>query len=354
MIKRIHTQAQELFRYILLTLLPFLTLACNQNPPSVHFPILWGFVIEGFPITKEALEEQFVETKLPAELTLFYLQWPKEANASASDQPLEPCLTAIWENGGLPCLSWEPMYILDGVETTIPYETIVTGQYDGYLISIANKIKSFRKPIIIRFAHEMNLGRYHWGTTAPEYGAASPKIYVKIYQHVVDLFRKQHVDNVLWAFCPNADSVPADSWNMASHYYPGHEYVDILGMDGYNWDLSPELAADLHIGWSSPARSFEQIFSPLFQELNKLAPGKPVIVFETASVDRSGGSKSLWIKQALEVAAKWDLLGIIWFQTNKEEDWRINQNGDYSYLPFVRTATSPAQSWAHKLSAGTK
>lgn len=335
--------------FILFFLLSFLTLFCKQEIYALHPPLLWGFTIEGFPITQEALNAQFLETKLPANLTLFYLQWPE--NAKTPPLPLEPTLKAIWNNGGLVCLSWEPKYIDNGAEITISIDSIVSGVYDDYLISIANEIKSFGKPVIIRLAHEMNLNQYHWGTPASEYGKNSPKIYVKMFQYIVDLFKKQRVENALWAFCPNADSIPADSWNIASNYYPGDDYVDILGMDGYNWDMSPGLAHNLHLAWSSPMRSFEQIFDPLFRELKKLAPQKPIMVFETATVDRSkDNNKSIWIKQALEVAAKWNLLAIIWFQIKKEADWRINQNSDYSYLPFVRIATSSAQSWALSVS----
>ena len=56
------------------------------------------------------------------------------------------------------------------------------------------------KPVIIRFAHEMNLNEYHWGTLEAEYGQKSPEIYIKMFRYVVQFFKDEKVDNVLWAF----------------------------------------------------------------------------------------------------------------------------------------------------------
>lgn len=307
--------------FFLLFVFLIIGIACERQQDFLHKHLSWGFAVEGFPITKNSLKQLEKDTKMHSDMILFYLQWP--ALSSPTTESLVGSLNAINEIGAIPCLSWEPMYYHDKMETMIPYEQILKGLYDDYLISKALEIKSWGKPLIIRFAHEMNLSRYHWGVSKDEYGPGNPEIYIKMFRYVVDIFRKHHVDNVRWAFCPNVDSVPGAPWNKASNYYPGDPYVDILGMDGYNWDITPEIAAARHLTWTKPWQSFEQIFQSLYMELKKLAPNKPVMVFETASVDRSGHQKSEWIKEALITAKKWNLLGIIWFEANKEEDWRI-------------------------------
>ncbi len=316
--------------------------ACEQKNVSASRALFWGFAMEGFPITKELLDEQKKKTMINPGLILFYLQWPSPSSKPAS---VKESLNSIWEIGALPCLSWEPMYYQEKSELIIPCEDILSGRYDHYLTFAAEEIKAWGKPLVIRFAHEMNISRYHWGVEKANYDKGYPSKYKKMFQYVVDFFRLKQVNNVLWAFCPNSDSIPGESWNSASNYYPGDRYVDILGMDGYNWDVTANIAAEKHLDWIKPWQSFEQIFHPLFLELIKLAPTKPVIVFETASVDRSGGQKSLWIRDALATAKKWGLTGIIWFEMKKEEDWNIEQNGDYSYLPFVLENTSSSQTW---------
>lgn len=317
--------------------------SCGEKKPSCPLPLLWGFAIEGFPVTSEKLAQQYHETKIPAQISLFYLQWPQNELSSADD--LRQTLTSIWLNGSLPCLSWEPMSLQEGKEKSIDYRAILSGGYDAYLASIASEIKKFGKPLIVRFAHEMNIERYHWGTTPEEYGPESPGIYIEMHKYVFNFFKKQHVENVLWAFCPNVDSIPSSPWNKVKNYYPGDQYVDILGMDGYNWDLDQETASKLNLSWHSPARTFEQTFKTLYQELKEISPLKPIIVFETASTSRSGENTSLWIKEALKTARLWDLRGIVWFQAKKEEDWRINQGEDNSYIRVLNPWIFPGPYW---------
>ncbi len=315
-------------RNLLLWLISLFLIGCQIDEEWQYPSSFWGFAVEGYPITEQDLELLQKETKIDPEMIVFYLQWPIPVH---QHEPITPTLEAIWNGGAIPCLTWEPMSVIDQIETTIPYEDILDGLYDPYLFAIADDIKSWEKPLVIRFAHEMNLSRYHWGTQLADYGPESPEIYKKMFRYVVDAFKSKQVINVFWAFCPNVDSIPNDAWNVPRNYYPGDQYVDLLGMDGYNWDISSELATSRKLLWTSPWRSFEQIFKPLYLQLKKIAPRKPIVVFETASVQRSGGQRKVqWIQDALEVSKKWGIKGIVWFQANKEEDWRIEQFEDNS------------------------
>lgn len=304
-------------KLIYIVLLIFASCNLFEKKPTSFF---WGFVVEGFPITKNALEDLQKSTGITPQMVVFFLQW-------STQEPLAPSLDAIWKAGAVPCLTWEPMTIVDGKESAIPYTDLTEGKYDAYIASTAKEIKSFGKPIIIRFSHEMNLSRYHWGTGTMN--PHSPEIYQKMFRYVVDQFRKENIKTVLFAFCPNVESIPNEAWNKISQYYPGDAYVDILGMDGYNWNITSEVAKERNLAWTSPWKSFEQIFEPLYLELKKLAPNKPMIVFETATALRASKKKSEWIQEAEQTAIDWDLEGIVWFQANKEEDWRMNQNQDF-------------------------
>lgn len=307
---------------------------------------IWGFAMHGFPISKNMLEQLEQETKISAQVIQFYLQWPASLEHFES---IRSTLDSIADQGSVPSISWEPMFVVKGVETMIPYEKILKGEYDPYLAHIANEIKTWNKPLIIRFAHEMNLKRYHWGTTKEQFNQDSPNQYIQMFRYVVNYFKNQNVNQVFWTFCPNVDSDPDQPWNTPRHYYPGDDYVDILGMDGYNWNISEKLADHKKQSWNKPYASFEQIFHKLYQELKSLAPHKPVMVFETASVDRDKKQKCMWIKEAIQTAKTWGLTGIIWFQVNKEEDWRMNQNDDYAYAPIVRSASNPLQEGLHNV-----
>jgi hypothetical protein len=334
-----------LWRVLLAAVLGFglLTIGIAGVAPSPGGSPFFGVALGGYPITPARLAEAAKTIRLTPTAVLFYLQWP--ATPQAQGFPQES-LDSIWQQGAVPCLSWEPMYYLNGQEHVIDYERIVKGEYDRYLEEFAKKAKLWGKPLLIRFAHEMNLDRYHWGIPDKNrYGPRSPEIYQSLFRYVVQYFRKRGADNVLWVFCPNSESIPHPVrdqalWNQASNYYPGDAYVDVLGMDGYNWGTTQTVPRN---GWQSQWRTFREISEPLYRELKALAPRKPIVVFEIASTDQ-GGDKRDWIKEAWGTAKAWDLKGLIWFQLQKEIDWNINSGTHYSYVAIIQGAEN-APAW---------
>ena len=305
---------------------------------------LWGVALDGNPLTEARLRQVTAETRLSPGLVVFFLQWPVDPGG---DNFPGSSLAAIAGQQALPCITWEPMYYQNGHETMIPHQQITSGAYDRYLVAFARQARAWGRPVIIRFAHEMNTSRYHWGTSREEYGPSSPAAYVAMFRHVVDVFRQEGAGNVRWAFCPNAESIPNPlsapeaRWNRAAAYFPGREYVDVLGMDGYNWGTTQSKAKH---GWSSRWQSFAEIFAPLHAELEGMAPGLPIMVFETASA-RQGGDKQAWIMEAWTTARQWELAAVSWFQVNKEIDWRLQQGVDFSYVPLVEGSAIGAGKW---------
>lgn len=284
----------------------------------------FGVALDGHPLTETRLETEEKNIGAQPDLVVFFLQWPPVSDPEAGVFPLES-LQSIWNRGAVPCLTWEPMYFQGAHERAVPWRSILEGAYDSYLISFAEQARAWDKPLIIRLAHEMNIERYHWGTTKAAYGPESPTIYQRIFRYVVDLFNQAGAHNVQWAFCPNAESVPNHSydptacWNRVASYYPGNSYVDILGMDGYNWGNTQTKEEN---GWDSRWKSFRDIFGHLYCELRRLAPEKPIFVFETATV-HVGGDRGLWLQEAAETLQSWGIKGLVWFQVEKEQDWRL-------------------------------
>lgn len=327
---------------VMLCLLAACQASCS--PPALPF---WGVALDGNPLTSERLNKVEAETGLPFQMVVFFLQWP--AKPETDNFPTES-LTSIEQRGAIPCLTWEPMYYEDGRAVTVDWQRILAGDYDSYLIGFARQAKAFDHPLIIRLGHEMNLNLYHWGTSSEGYGKESPEIYKRIYRHVVEVFRKERANKVLWAFVPNSESVPppgkddANGWNRVTNYYPGHAYVDILGMDGYNWGPTKTLAKD---GWQSRWQSFAELFDPLYRELRTLAPDKPIIIFEMASTS-VGGDKEKWLTDALTTAKRWRLTGLVWFEVNKEQDWRLATGMNKGYLPLLQSNTSSEQQWLRR------
>ena len=329
----------------LLALVPALS-TCAAETVQVHRPLLFGVALEGNPITPEQINLAAQETRLPLGVVNFFVQWPAEPGPGGF--PLES-VRAIDAAGALPCITWEPMHYETGSEVMIPAEDILSGRYDVYIDDFANTARQWGRPVLVRFAHEMNLARYHWGTDAQGYGPESPALFAAMYRHVAQRLRAAGADNLYLAFCPNSESIPNDSfdpeagWNTLAAWWPGAEYVDVLGMDGYNWGDTRSL--ETH-GWQSSFRSFVDIFGPARAELRALAPDLPLLVFETAGV-AGGGDKGAWIEEAFATARDWGLAGLVWFQAAKEEDWRMQAGSGEEWrvevAPLVRGETDPAQ-----------
>ena len=74
---------------------------------------------------------------------------------------------------------------------------------------------------------------------------------------------------MIWVWCPNANSVPEEPFNVAEAYYPGDDYVDWVAVDGYNWGTSKD---------SSSWQSFDEIFGKPLADVARYAPGKPVMI----------------------------------------------------------------------------
>ncbi|MCC3751876.1 MAG: endoglucanase [Halorhodospira halophila] len=317
-------------------------LPAGSAPPAVQ-PVGFGVALDG-AATGERLAELEQELALGLDLVVIFIQFPQDPGYD--NFPAEQ-LEAIREAGARPVLTWEPMYIRDGEEHVIPAEALTDGGYDAYLRRFARGIREFPEPVIVRFAHEMNLERYHWGSASAEgFGPSTPARYRAMFRHVVEVFRDEGAaDNARFAFNPNAESVPSPEhdpdadWNRPEAYYPGDDYVDLLGMDGYNWGTTR--TREEH-GWDSRFLPFETIFEPLYQTLLELAPGKPIYVFETASVT-DGGDKAAWIETAAATAVAWELAGLVWFHNDKEEDWRLDAGVPSEALdPLRRMRSEPA------------
>ena len=296
-----------------------------------------GISLEGIRVSQKMLNKNEEETGFFPSFVNLFLQWPRDPSNGYFPQM---AADAVWDYGAVMVLTWEPMYIDYGEAKIIPYEEIISGRYDPYLSYMAKELKKFAKPIIIRFAHEMNLSVYHWCVDEKDYNDSYPEIYKNIYNYIYTFFRFQGVGNVIWAFCPNSDSVPPENWNKIENYYPGNDKVDILGTDGY--DFGNKKMGE----YQSHFRSFKEIFSSSFDELKKLNIDKPFFIFETATAE-AGEKKIKWISDALKEIQEKNILSLIWFQIDKEENWKITERDNLEFKKFKQK--KGPQNWAWEI-----
>ncbi len=202
-------------------------------------------------------------------------------------------------------VTWEPWHAMG--KKGINYDELLSGKWDKYIKNFASKLKGINKPVFLRFAHEMNGNWYPWS------GAHLGKDkYKALYRHVKDVFDEINTTNVKWVFSINWEDVPKEN-NYILHY-PGDEYVDYVGIDGYNWGNTKS--------WSR-WMSFKEIFETRYDEVVNNVE-KPVWISEFSSTS-SGGDKTIWIKEAMnDIKYMEKIKGFVLFNVDKETDWSFS------------------------------
>ncbi len=229
--------------------------------------------------------------------------------------------------GSVPMITWEP-WVKDfdaSLRPNLPsvaereyasLAAIARGDYDFYIVPWATAAAQFKKPLFLRFAHEMNDPyRYPWG---PQNGNR-PEDFIAAWKHVHLIFQKMSATNVIWVWSPHI-SMP---W--FEYYYPGAEWVDWISTGVLNYgDVAP---------WSR-WWSFHQILEKAYPALVKL--DKPIMISEFGTLS-SGGNAVQWYDQALnDIHGKYGRVRSVIF---------FNQRQD------VTLSTSPLD-WSPLQSAG--
>jgi endoglucanase len=185
------------------------------------------------------------------------------------------------------------------------YDAILRGDWDAYLKSFAADAKTYGAPVILIPFAEMNGDWFPWSGTK---NGNSPEKEILAYRHVREIFAD--VQNVKFGWAGNNDSVPDTPENSLDKYYPGDEYVDYVGVDGFNF--------------GDPWQTFDEMFAAPLTTLAKYK--KPIYLFSFASAE--GANKPEWITDAFtkQIPKYPKIAGWIWFNENKERDWRINSD----------------------------
>ena len=219
---------------------------------------------------------------------------------------------ALWSRGALPMVTWEPWRDgrLGPRQPEFALSRFLEGRFDPLLRRFAADVRDWGHPVLLRFAPEMN---GDWNSWSAGVNGNSAQEFVTVWRHVHDLFETVGARNVEWVWSPNVsfpDSTPL------SVLYPGDAYVDWVGVDGYNWGTSRSATR-----W----QSFSSVFGPTLRSIARLTT-KPIVLTEVASTEL-GGMKSTWIRDFLSALRRNpSIVGFVWFQYDKETDWRIDSS----------------------------
>lgn len=243
---------------------------------------------EGVPASYAGIESLASTTGVHPNIALYYSGWEEPFQTAFARQAAA--------HGGFPLIQIEPR--------SASIAAISAGAYDAYLDSYANAVASYGaatgRGVIISFGHEPNGTWYPWG-----YKRVSPTIWIAAWRHIVKVFRRQGADDVTWLWTVNIIDTKGAIPDPAP-WWPGGRYVTWVGIDGYYYKST----------WQ-----FASLFGPTIKVVRSLTRD-PILISETGASPASG--KAGRISNLFAGIRAYGLLGFVWFDADRVQDWRID------------------------------
>jgi Glycosyl hydrolase family 26 len=197
---------------------------------------------------------------------------------------------------------------------------IVAGKSDPYISQFAVAARDYGHPVYLRFAAEMN---GNWNQYSAAYkGGPTAAQYVLAWHRIHGIFTTVGATNVRFVWCINEVDFPATAANKAEAYYPGSDYVDILGFDGFNWGSAKGVSRG-----QSQWRTFNQISAVPYARLEAIDKKLPIWVCETGcpeatKADPKGVTKGGWFQDMFGTKLYPNLKGLVYFSADDPTDKR--------------------------------
>jgi len=169
-------------------------------------------------------------------------------------------MEALRKFGSIPSLSFEVKYRDAGKDRRV-VENLLAGQFDDSIRSSARLLAESGKQqggFFIRTMHEMNFRIWPWSMKRERFKRA--------WIHIWTIFENEGANEyATWIWNPLVVNRTVDNMHK---YYPGDEYVDWIGLNGYR---------------TGSRGSFSQMFKAPYISIRKTYPGKPVCIAETGT-----------------------------------------------------------------------
>ena len=255
----------------------------------------WGLYVPS-ALDAGMTDYELIEDQIGAKLDLFLTYFGVSENYDSNF--ICTNLNNAWASGKVVELTMQTM--LDGSAGSV-YD-ILLGKHDDFIDSLIADIKNFGHPVLMRLFNEMN---GDWCNYSAYHTSRDPDVYIRLYHYIVDKFNAAGVDNVIWIWNPNERSYPNFLWNCEELYYPGNNYVDVVGLTGYNNGTYYESVGEK---W----RTFDEIYSAIYPKALVLY-NKPLMITEF-SCSSIGGDKVVWVRDMFESLPNYPMIkAAVWW-----------------------------------------
>jgi hypothetical protein len=335
MLKRAYviSKAGTTKRFLLyLSLLTICTLATLRPESPVtstsanERSIAYGAAVPGVPWNLRSLDQQEFAIGNRNAIVNFFWSWDEATQAPDVD-----LFGRIAARGSVPMVTWMPQDYRRGQnQPDFSLTSIASGKYDRFVSLWAFALARYNRPVLLRFAHEMNGDWYPWSSWRSGNTAES---YVAAWRHIHDIFAFYGAANVFWVWSPNVENAdPAP-------YFPGDKYVDWIALDGYT-----------SASWRE--RSFTDLFYSSYARITSLS-SRPVMIAEVGIDESSPEYKSAWITSAYrkEIPQNFPrVAAVLWFDENRlgkepyGKDWSLMSSESSLNAYATSVASSPYSS----------
>lgn len=209
-------------------------------------------------------------------------------------------------------ITWQPFFSSNNEKSIL--KDITDGKYDDYIRDFALMAKNLNKPVLLRFAQEMNGNWFPWSGSK---NGNNTEIYQKAYRYVYELFSEMECNNVEFVFSVSFKDIPNKEWNRFEKYYPGDEYVDWIGIDMINWGNIRKIYTNNPSG----------IINSVYERIIKKYPKKPILISEAAFPSQNVDKKK-WIKEFFDsLKTKYTAIkAFVWYDIDKGADFSISKD----------------------------
>lgn len=215
----------------------------------------------------------------------------------------------------------------------IPYRNIVNGEFDTSLRAQARAIAELDVPYFVTFDHEADgKNRYN--------NRGTPAEFVRSWRHIVDLYRSEGADNVIWVW--NVTGWPGNV-NRLPGLWPGNDYVDWISWEAYNMTGCDKMNNWTHVD------SFEDALSPTYDWIQEegpkhgIDPTKPVMIGEMGTTDIGPRETLKWYTDVPDVLKRYERVRAVKLWDSKVGDgcdFRIRTN-EYARRGFELAGQDP-------------
>lgn len=245
------------------------------------------------------------------------------------DFPSDMAIGLAGGNGvnGKPVLQYTYQFTVDNnsfSENKTPMFDILRGKYDSSFHKLAKAIKGYEKPVLFRLNNEMNTD---WTSYCGLVTLLDPDIFTMTWKRLYDIFNEEGADNCIWIWNPVGTSCPYSSWGEDLCYFPGREYVHLLGVTSYEMGNAAEFTG------------FREHYKTLYEK-NVSFYGYSAVISEFAcgsggetdgALGRNSAKQAEWVKamfSEINAEKKEDYVkqikGAVWFNCNDYSGELIN------------------------------